>query len=67
MAAKHRTVGTPSITQPRPLATDEPRELPDWIARLRDRVSGEGPGKREFAEKAGEFILELMDLSGIID
>lgn len=63
MAAKRTPARARPISKPRPPVTDEPREFPDWIAGLRDRVLGEGPGKREFAEKAVKFILELMDLS----
>jgi hypothetical protein len=40
-----------------------PREWPEWIDRLRRRVLEESPAKREWAEKAGAFILQLMELS----
>jgi hypothetical protein len=63
MAAKRRIAGARPIGKPRPPVQDEPQESPEWIAKLRDRVVGEGARKREFAEKAGKFILELMDLS----
>jgi hypothetical protein len=63
MAAKRRTAGAGPTTKRRPPVMVEPQEWPEWIAKLRDRVLEEGPGKREFAEKAGEFIMELMDLS----
>jgi hypothetical protein len=42
---------------------DEPQEWPEWLLRLRQRVWKEGPRKREWAEKAGNLILQLMDLS----
>jgi hypothetical protein len=38
-------------------------ETPDWIARLWQRVQEEAPTKRDWAEKAVNLILELMDLS----
>jgi hypothetical protein len=63
MAAKRRTARVRPTPEPRPPVTDEPQEWPEWIARLRDRILEEVPGKREFAEKAGKFILELMNLS----
>jgi hypothetical protein len=44
-------------------STDEPREWPEWLLRLRERVQEEVPLKREWAEKAGNLILQLMDLS----
>ena len=47
----------------RPPATDEPQETPEWIVRLRQRIEGEAPTKREWAEKAVNLVLELMDLS----
>jgi hypothetical protein len=42
---------------------DGPEEWPEWLLRLRQRVGEEGPTKREWAEKAGNLILQLMDLS----
>ena len=48
---------------PRKSSTDEPREWPEWLLRLRERVREEVPLKREWAEKAGNLILQLMDLS----
>ena len=63
MPAKRSAVETRPAAAPRPSGPDGPREWPEWIARLRQRIAGEGPGKREWAEKAGNFILELMDLS----
>jgi len=47
----------------RPPATDEPQETPEWIVRLRQRIEGEAPTKREWADKAVNLVLELMDLS----
>jgi hypothetical protein len=43
--------------------TDGPRVTPEWLARLRQRIQEETPAKREWAEKAVNFVLELMDLS----
>jgi hypothetical protein len=63
MPAK-RTAAKPRLAAAlRPSATDEPRETPEWIVRLRQRVQEEAPTKREWAEKAVNLILELMDLS----
>lgn len=44
-------------------STDEPQEWPEWLLRLRQRLNKEGPLKREWAEKAGKCVLQLMDLS----
>jgi len=63
MPAKRTAAKTRPAAAPRPSATDEPREAPEWIARLRQRVQEEAPTKREWAEKAVNLILELMDLS----
>jgi hypothetical protein len=41
----------------------EAREWPEWIERLRLRVQSESPKKRDWAEKAGSLLMELMDLS----
>src|SRR3989442_52776 len=41
----------------------QPREWPEWIDRLRRRVQSESPAKQAWAEKAGNVVLELMDLS----
>ena len=62
MLAKRSAVKIRSAAAPRPSCPDEPREWPEWIARLRQRMVEEAPGKREWAEKAGNFILELRDL-----
>ena len=62
MAEKQRTAGT-RPAPPRRSAQDAPREWPEWILRLCQRLQEEPPGKREWAEKAGTFILQLMDLS----
>jgi hypothetical protein len=43
--------------------SQRPLEWPEWIDRLRHRVLEETPARREWAEKAGNFILQLMDLS----
>jgi len=63
MPAKRTALKTRPASAPRPSATDEPRETPEWIARLRQRIQEETPTKREWAEKVGNLILELMDLS----
>jgi hypothetical protein len=58
MPAKKKTSKT------RPLQrTSFPGETPEWIARLWHRVQDDPPTKREWAEKAVNLILELMDLS----
>jgi hypothetical protein len=48
---------------PRTSRPDEPQEWPEWLLRLRQRVWEEGQVKREWAEKAGNLVLQLMDLS----
>lgn len=63
MPAKRTAAKTRLAATPRPSGTDEPRETPEWIARLRQRVQAEAPTKRDWAEKAVNLILELMDLS----
>lgn len=63
MPAKRSAARTRTAAIPRPSATDEPRETPEWIARLRQRIQKEASCKREWAEKAVNLILELMDLS----
>jgi hypothetical protein len=63
MPAKKPVAKTRRAAAPRPSDTDEPREIPEWIARLRQRVQEEAPTKREWAEKAVNLVLELMDLS----
>jgi hypothetical protein len=63
MPAKRSLAKTRPVADPRPSAIDEPRETPEWIARLRQRVQQEVPTKREWAEKAVNLILDLMDLS----
>lgn len=63
MPAKRTAAKTRHTAAPQPTATDEPRETPEWIARLRQRIQEEAPTKREWAEKAVNLILELMDLS----
>jgi len=62
MPAKRNTA------KPRPVAqlgleSQHPQEWPEWIDQLRRRVAEETPVKREWAEKAGAFILQLMELS----
>ena len=42
---------------------DPPQQWPEWLLRLHERVREERPLKREWAEKAGNLILQLMDLS----
>jgi hypothetical protein len=63
MPAKRTAAKTRPAPAPRLSATDEPQETPEWIARLRNRIQEEAPTKREWAEKAVNLILELMDLS----
>jgi hypothetical protein len=62
MPAKRSTSKVRTATL-RKSSTDEPREWPEWLLRLRNRVREEVPLKREWAEKAGNLILQLMDLS----
>lgn len=62
MPAKRSTSKLRTAT-PRKPNTDEPQEWPEWLLRLRQRVREEGPLKREWAEKAGNLILQLMNLS----
>jgi hypothetical protein len=61
MAAKRRVARDRRSVSARRVA-DEPIDTPEWIARLRERVHTE-PAKREWAEKAVKFVIELMDLS----
>lgn len=63
MPAKRRAVKTPPSAASQSPATDELRETPEWIARLRQRIQEEPPTKREWAQKAVNLILQLMDLS----
>ena len=63
MPAKRTAAKTCPAAAPRPPAADDPRETPEWITRLRQRIQEEAPTKREWAEKAVNLILELMDLS----
>jgi hypothetical protein len=56
LARKRRAASVPTIP------VDQPVDTPEWIARLRDRIHTE-PTKRQWAERAVNFILELMDLS----
>jgi len=63
MPAKKTAAKPHFAAAPRPSTADEPRETPEWIARLRQRIQEETPTKREWAEKVGNLILELMDLS----
>ena len=63
MSAKRKAATTPLVATSRPSVTDEPRETPEWIARLWQRIQQEAPTKREWAQKAVNLILELMDLS----
>jgi hypothetical protein len=61
MAAKRLARNRRAVSS-RTTAVDEPVDTPEWIARLRERVHTE-PAKRRWAEKAVNFILELMDLT----
>jgi hypothetical protein len=63
MPAKRTAAKTRPAAAPRPSAADDPQETPEWITRLRQRIQEEPPTKREWAEKAVNLILELMDLS----
>jgi hypothetical protein len=47
---------------PRPTRAQQPREWPDWIDHPRRKAQGESPAKQAWAEKAGNVMLELMDL-----
>jgi hypothetical protein len=58
-----RTDAKPPSARRRDREDQLPCEWPEWIDRLRRRVQEEGPAKREWAEKAGTFILQLMELS----
>jgi len=62
MGAKRSTAKVRTAT-PQKSNTDEPQEWPEWLLRLRQRIREESPLKREWAEKAGNLILQLMDLS----
>jgi hypothetical protein len=63
MPARRTATKTRPVAARRPSATEEPPETPEWIARLRQRIQEEAPTKREWAEKAVNLILQLMDLS----
>ncbi|MGO9094615.1 MAG: hypothetical protein ACLQGV_05275 [Bryobacteraceae bacterium] len=63
MPAKRNTAKHGPVAQQRGPETNHPLEWPEWIDRLRRRVQEESPAKRGWAEKAGYFILQLMDLS----
>jgi hypothetical protein len=58
MSAKKKTPKTRLVPGP-----SSEVETPEWISRLWQRVQEEAPTKREWAEKAVNLILELMDLS----
>src|ERR1700690_2879012 len=62
MPARRSTASSLSATR-RNREAQQPPEWPEWIDRLRRRVREESPAKREWAEKAGAFILQLMELS----
>lgn len=62
MPAKRNPARRPTVAQRTP-EPQHPLEWPEWIDRLRRRVQEETPGKQEWAEKAGNFILQLMELS----
>jgi len=62
MPARRITTSPLSATR-RNREVQQPPEWPEWIDRLRRRVREESPAKREWAEKAGAFILQLMELS----
>jgi len=55
--ARRRAIATP-VQEPQ-----LPTEWPEWIDRLRHRVLEGTPAEREWAERAGNFILQLMELS----
>ena len=63
MPAKRTAAKTRPAAAPGRSAADEPRETPEWITRLRERIQEEAPTKREWAEKAVNLVLQLMDLS----
>lgn len=58
-----RSTSKVRTSAPRKSNTDQPQEWPEWLLRLRQRVRAAEPPKREWAEKAGNLILQLMDLS----
>jgi hypothetical protein len=62
MPAKGNPAKRRAVVQRSP-EPQHPREWPEWMDRLRRRVQEETPAKREWAEKAGNFIIQLMDLS----
>ena len=63
MPAKRTAAKTRPAAAPGRSAADVPRETPEWITRLRERIQEEAPTKREWAEKAVNLVLQLMDLS----
>ena len=63
MPAKRKISKARPVIAPLLPSAEELRETPEWIARLRSRVQEEAPTKREWAERAVNLILELMDLS----
>jgi hypothetical protein len=62
MGAKRSTAKVRTAT-PQKSNADEPQEWPEWLVRLRQRIGEESALKREWAEKAGNLILQLMNLS----
>lgn len=62
MPAKRNPAKPRALVQRAP-ESQHPLEWPEWIDRLRRRVLDETPAKREWAEKAGNLILQLMELS----
>lgn len=63
MPVKRTAAKARPVAAPRRSGTGGPGETPEWIARLEQRIQEEAPTKREWAEKAVNLILELMDLS----
>jgi hypothetical protein len=62
MGARQTISKAPAAALRKPNA-GEPQEWPEWLLRLHQRVQDEGSLKRGWAEKAGNFVLQLMDLS----
>ena len=59
----NRNTARPRTAAQEGLESLQPIEWPEWIDQLRRRVQVESPAKREWAEKAGNFIMQLMALS----
>jgi hypothetical protein len=58
-----RTSKQARAVAPRHTRAQQSREWPEWIDHLRRKVQAESPAKQAWAEKAGNVVSELMDLS----